>query len=293
MDWMSLTRFVIALSMMTLASYSDWRTRTAADRYWVVMGGVGLVLLTIQIYEEEVSALYYLFLLPVGWLFLDMLWDRRGLFEEGVNWLPFSLYLASGACLVVLTVMFYDSAFLWELYSILVMFLIFYLLYIFDVIKGGADAKALIALSLLMPVYPVLGSLPLIDLPTEEAQFIMPFSLLVLFYGALLTLVIPLYYLFYNLGKGDRRFPTMLFGLRMDIEEARKRHVWPMEYLEGEEVKVSTVPHGEDDLEAHYAALKAKGLEGIWVTPKIPMLIPLTAGMVLAVVLGNILFIFL
>jgi preflagellin peptidase FlaK len=231
-----------------------------------------------------------LFLLPIGWFFFDLLVDRDGLFEDGINVVPLVLYIASAACVGVLVFKFWNQAYFWELASIPLMFLLYYLLYIVDIVKGGADAKALIAISLLVPTYPIIGPLPLVALPTEMAQFIMPFSLLVLFYGALLTLVIPVYYLFYNLVKGDRKFPTMLFGLRMDTEEAKKKFVWPMEYVDGDEVKISSLPRGPESPEEHYAALESKGLTRIWVTPKIPMLIPITAGIVIATILGNVIF---
>lgn len=289
MDWLSVTRVAIALALLTMAAISDWETRTASDKFWAAMGAAGLALLGVQIIMDDLDPLYLLILLPIGWVFFDMLWDRKGILEDGVFWLPLMLYIASAACLIVLVALFYESEDLWALLSILVMFVVYYLMYIFDIIKGGADAKALIALTLLIPVYPTVGEFPLVPVPEGVAQFVMPFSLLVLFYGALITLAIPVYYVFYNLSKGDRKFPAMFFGRRMDIEEAKKKHVWPMERVEGQEVSVSSIPQS-NPVEEQFAALEAKGMKTIWVTPKIPMLIPLTFGLVIAVVVGNIVF---
>ncbi len=289
MDWLSVTRVAIALALLTMAAISDWETRTASDKFWAAMGAAGLALLGVQIVMDDLDPLYLLILLPIGWVFFDMLWDRKGIFEEGINWLPLMLYIASAACLTVLVGLFYNSEDLWALLSILVMFVVYYLMYIFDIIKGGADAKALIALTVLIPVYPMVGGFPLVPVPEGMAQFVMPFSLLVLFYGALITLAIPVYYVFYNLSKGDRKIPAMFFGRRMDIEEAKKKHVWPMERIEGQEVSVSSIPQS-NPVEEQFAALEAKGMKTIWVTPKIPMLIPLTFGLIIAVVVGNIVF---
>ena len=144
-----------------------------------------------------------------------------------------------------------------------------------------------------MPVYPIIGSLPIIDLPSDVAQYVMPFSLLSLFYGALLTIVVPLYYLVVNTIRGDRRFPSMLFGVRMDMAEAKSKFVWPMEYVDGEEIKISSLPKGPESIEEHFASLEAKGLTRIWVTPKIPMLIPITVGVIIAAIVGNALFLFI
>jgi preflagellin peptidase FlaK len=290
MDWLPIIRVAICFVVLCLASYSDWRTRMASDAYWAILGGMGLLFLGYQIITAGVDPLYLLFLVPIGWFFFDLLVDRDGLFEGGINVVPVVLYIASVACVGVVLFKFWNQAYFWELASIPLMFLIYYLLYIVDIIKGGADAKSLIAISLLVPVYPIIGPFPLVALPTAMAQYIMPFSLLVLFYGALITLVIPVYYLIYNMVKGDRKFPTMLFGVRMDTEEAKKKFVWPMEYLDGDEVKISSLPRGPESAEEHYAALESKGLTRIWVTPKIPMLIPITAGIVIATILGNVIF---
>jgi preflagellin peptidase FlaK len=289
MDWLSVTRVAIALALLTMAAISDWETRTASDRFWAIMGAAGLALLGAQIIIDDLDPIFLLILLPIGWVFFDMLWDRKGLFEDGINWLPLMLYVVSAVYLTILVALYYESEDLWALMSILIMFAVYYLMYILDIIKGGADAKALIALTLLIPVYPTVGMFPIVPVPEGVAQFVMPFSLLVLFYGALLTLGIPIYYLFYNLAKGDRRFPAMLFGRRMDLEEAKKKHVWPMEHVEGQEVEVSSVPQS-NPVEEQFAALEARGMKRIWVTPKIPMLIPITMGLIIAVVVGNIVF---
>jgi len=291
MDWLPLIRVTIAVAVLCLASYSDWRTRMASDAYWIAMGLVGLALLGWQIWDSGNDPLYLLFLFVVGWFFIDLLWDREG--KEGALWryMPLAMYAVLLVCMGVLIWKFMDQAYLYELITIPAMFLLYFILYLFDVIKGGADAKALMALSLLIPTYPVIGPFPLVALPTFEAQFIMPFSLLILFYGALMTLVIPVYYLIVNLVKGDRLFPAMLFGIRMDLADAKKRFVWPMEYVDGDEIKISSMPKGPESIEEHYASLEAKGLQRIWVTPKIPMLIPITAGIVLAAFIGNVIFI--
>jgi archaeal preflagellin peptidase FlaK len=292
MDWMPIARLAVAIAVLFYASYTDWKTRTASDTCWLVMGAAGLVFLAIEIINSGNDLVYLLMLIPIGWIFFDLLIDRDGLFESGINYLPLGLYVISFVILGWMLFSFNGDAFFWALISIPLMFLLYFVLYILDVVKGGADAKALIALSLLIPTYPVIGSIPLVDLPSDVAQYVMPFSLLTLFYGALLTLVVPLYYLVTNIVRGDRRFPSMLFGVRMDISDAKKKFVWPMEYIEGEEVRISSLPKGPESLEEHFASLEAKGLTTIWVTPKIPMLIPMTAGLIIAALLGNVMFLF-
>jgi preflagellin peptidase FlaK len=290
---MPIARLAIAVAVLIYGSYTDWKTRTASDTCWIVMGIAGLAFLALDILDRGEDLTYLLMLIPIGWLFFDLLIDRKGLFESGINYLPIGLYAVSIAILGYMVYAFNGEAYLWALISIPLLFLLYFILYIFGVIKGGADAKALIALSLLVPTYPILGSLPIVDLPSDVAQYVMPFSLLSLFYGALLTIVVPIYYLLVNIVRGDRKFPSMLFGVRMDMAEAKRKFVWPMEYVDGEEIKISSLPKGPESIEEHFASLEAKGLTRIWVTPKIPMLIPITAGVIIAAVVGNALFLFI
>jgi len=287
-----IARLGVALAVLLYGSYTDWKSREAPDGCWFVMGGAGLALLAFEMIDGGEDPMYLLMLLPIGWFFFDLLIDRDGLFENGVNIVPVALYAASFAILGWMAYSFIDEPYFWALISIPLMFLLYFVLYIMDVIKGGADAKALIALSLLVPTYPIIESIPLIELPSDVAQYVMPFSLLTLFYGAVLTLVVPLYYFVLNMARGDRRFPSMLVGIRMDIADAKKSFVWPMEYVDGEEIKISSLPKGPESIEEHYAQLEQKGLTRIWVTPKIPMLIPITVGLILAAVFGNLIFAF-
>ena len=171
-----------------------------------------------------------------------------------------------------------------------IMFLIFILLYQFDIIKGGADAKALIALAILFPLYPLIETLPLIHLPYDAAQFVLPFPLLILFNAAVLTIAVPVFLLFYNMVKKDIRFPAMLFGYKLPLAVAKTKFVWPMERVENGAVKFSVFPKGEDFTEADFDHLAALGLQEVWVTPKIPFLIPIAASLLFSVIIGNVLF---
>ncbi|QLH75166.1 MAG: prepilin peptidase [Methanomassiliicoccales archaeon] len=290
---MPILRLAVALSALAYGSYTDWRTRTAPDSCWLAMGAAGLIILATEMVEEDWDPALLLMLIPIGWFFFDLLIERRGIFEGGVNVPPLALYVVSMAIIAWFFLDHYHEERFWALLSVPLMFLLYFVLYIIDVIKGGADAKALIALSLLIPWYPVMDGLPLLPLPSDVAQYIMPFSLLTLFYGAILTMVVPVYYFILNMVRGDRRFPSMFFGVRMDISEAKKRFVWPMDYIDGDEVRTSSLPKGPESLEEHFASLESKGLTRIWVTPKIPMLIPLTLGLVIAAVVGNVIFFFI
>lgn len=284
---------VLSFAILALASVSDWRTRTAPDRYWVVLGIIGLILLALKIYLDGDSTLYFLFLVPVSVLFFDIFWERKGMFEDGIHPLPLGLYLVALVVLVILLASFWTEVYLWQLMTILIMFGLIILLYQINVVKGGADAKALLALSIVFPSYPAFGPFPLVDLPMPLVQYLFPFSLLILFNAALIFLFVPLGFLAFNLTKGDKDFPVMLFGYRMSVQEARKRFVWPMEIMEGGKRRVILFPKSDESHEKQLDDLEKAGAEEIWVTPKVPFLIPITASILFSSFVGNVIFLFL
>ena len=214
-------------------------------------------------------------------------------FEDGVNVAPLALYAAGFAILGWMTYRYHSDLYFWQLMIVPIMFLVLILLYQFDVIKGGADAKALIALAIMFPTYPQIGPLPLIAIPFETAQFVLPFPLLVLFNAAVLTLSVPVALLALNIARRQFRFPAMAFGYVMPVAEARTRYVWPMERVENGERKFSVFPGPSEDTAADLDRLAELGAQEVWVTPKVPFLIPITASLAFSVVVGNIIFLFL
>ena len=290
MDWLPFVRLGIALVIAGSASISDWRKREVSDAHWAVMGVAGLALLAVQILQDNVDLSYLLFLLPMAWFFFDMLVERRGMFEDGINPLPIGLYLGSFAILAFLLSQFRNDGYIWQLMVIPILFVIIFFLYQFNIIKGGADAKALMAIALLIPRYPMIGPFPLVNVTVDATQYIMPFAILVLFNAALLTLVVPLVMLVYNLYKHDVKFPAMLFGYTMDLPDARNKFVWPMEYVKDGAVKISAFVKSDDSTEEQINQLEASGKTRIWVTPKIPFLIPITVSLLFSTIVGNIIF---
>jgi len=292
MDVISVVKIIVSFVILFFASRSDWETRMASDAYWIGLGGFGIFLLAVKITSEGVSLVYLLFLMPLVILFFDMFWDRKGMFEEGINPAPLGLYIAAFIILGGLIAMFWESPYLWELMTILFMFALIIVFYQFNIIKGGADAKALLALSIVFPVYPVIDSLPLIQIPVEMAQYAFPFSLLILFNAALLTIVVPIGMFFYNLAKGNRKLPVMLFGYRMTLAEAREKFVWSLEYIVEGRRRLTLLPRTMDSCDEVYNDLEKSGADMIWVTPKIPFLIPITVSVLFSSIVGNIIFLF-
>ena len=92
MEWLDISRIAVAVVVLVIASYTDWRTRMASDLNWVFLGCAGMVMLVIEMAALGVQWQYYLFLIPIAVLFLDLFWERRGVFENGPNFLVLALY---------------------------------------------------------------------------------------------------------------------------------------------------------------------------------------------------------
>ncbi len=287
MEELTWTRIALALAIMIAASVSDWRSRTASDAHWYILGIGGSILFGLQLFFDGVPWIYLVCLVLITLVFVDLLWDRPGIFEDGVNVPPLVLYVLTFLAFGYLSLEHFGEGRYWTMLTIPLLIAFFFVMYQLDVIKGGADAKALIALSLVFPVYPELAGLPLLELNDPAALTILPFPVLVLFNGAILTLLVPVGMLAVNLVRRDFRFPSMLFGTRMTIEDARKKHVWPMERVADGEVRSVLFPRSDD--EADWDSLRQAGVDRPWVTPKVPFLIPLTLAVPFSLLMGNLL----
>jgi len=287
MEWLDISRLVVALAVLVAASYSDWRTRLASDLFWLFLGCVGLGLILYQTIVTNQDPRYLLFLVPLGVVFFDIFWERRGIFEDGINPVPLLFYVAAAISLIYLFLTFSADLYFWQLFDVMIMFALLILMYQIDIIKGGADAKALIALTLMFPVYPMIGQWPLVPVTNDLSMLIFPFSLLILFNAAILSLVVPLGLLLFNLVKRDIHFPAMFLGYKIGLHEAKKKFVWPMERVENGELKLVYFPKEDEENSEILEELSAFGAKRIWVTPKVPFLIFITAGVLVSAIVGN------
>jgi len=293
MEWLDLSRVVIAIAILVIASISDWRTRMASDLNWLFLGCVGLGLIIYQLAYTNQPYGYYLFIIPLGVVFFDIFWDRKGIFEDGLNVVPLIFYIAAFISFAYLFYNFWQEELFWQLLVVLIMFFVFMFLYQLDIIKGGADAKALIALSLVFPTYPIFYGFPIVPVDYSIMTLAFPFSLLILFNAAILSLVVPISLFFLNGAKRDFKFPAMFLGYRMNLRDAKKRFVWPMERIEDGQLKFAYFPKENDDHVVMLEALEKAGVKRVWVTPKIPFLIFITAGLIMSVIVGNLVLVFM
>jgi len=219
-------RLITGTILLAYASYTDVKTRRAANTLWVVMASIGAILLILQYLDNGFSNLWYLVFIPIMIALMYAFFQMRLLF-------------------------------------------------------GGADAKALMALAILVPIQPVIGTFPI------WSSF-MPGSWIIFANAVILFLFIPLSLLIYNLGKRNLTFPHCLLGYKMSVEKAKQRFVWPLEKIKDGKRKLMYMPKSFD-VDEELKEFEKLGITEIWVTPKIPFMIPLLVGFLLSFLLGDLL----
>jgi len=254
-DIINWLRIAVCLAILGYSCVTDWRSRRAPPILWEVMTAAGVILLLVEIFISSYDARYEVL-----------------------------FFFAISFCIIYLLVNF-----------------IYYLFN--NVLKGafgGADANALLALSVLFPYYPFMdllnSSLPLVKFP------ITPIFTLAVFGNALiLNIVLPVSIFLYNVYKVPfaelrANFGTAFFGYKMKIGDLRNKHVRLMHTYEEEDGEVSRrfsmfkYPELDDKLYKQLVKWSKEGKipDQLWVTPKIPLLIPITLGVIVALAYGDI-----
>ncbi|MCK5309947.1 MAG: hypothetical protein KAJ64_04810, partial [Thermoplasmata archaeon] len=67
-----------------------------------------------------------------------------------------------------------------------------------------------------------------------------------------------------------------------------KKFVWPMEKIIDDERVLVIFPKRDGDVRKDLLALRKEGIERIWVTPKVPFIIPMLLGIIFSVIIGNL-----
>lgn len=276
---LDLFRLFVGASVLAFAAWTDWRWRRAPPVLWTIAASAGLAALAVDAWRDPSAwpakwpyllGLPVLLLLVSGSARLDALAGVLGL---GGAALAFALRDAVTP--------------MWPwLVAIPVFVLLIYLLYTFGLIAGGADAKALIAIAVLAPFPVALApGLPVLASP-------LPASFAVLGNSLLAFLVVPLGFAVWNLARGQARFPHLFLGTTRRAAEVDPGRVWPMEVPRDDgtmRTRWFASRMTPDEIEAAHERLRALGERRVWVSPKVPFMLPLLAGYVAAFAAGDLL----
>ena len=249
-------RVILSLFFLLYASWSDWEQREVSNKVWILFAPLAFSLTLVQLV----------------------------LFAQG---LLFNYLLSFTVTSVISVALFYAGAF------------------------GGADAKALMCIALALPF-------PMYLMPSVRL-FLPIFPFTVFSNAVLLAALTAVYALFRNFlwklrSKSElfaglenesiwRKITVLITGYKIEPASLEKSpHSYPLEDAivkeNGEmERKLLTFPKDETR-EAIVARLLAAGRDdkiqkGVWVTPGLPLLIFITAGLIVALLAGDLVWIIL
>jgi preflagellin peptidase FlaK len=255
-----LARAGLALAFLFYASWSDSETREVSNTVWMVFAPIAFVLTFAEVYFYQLSQL--------------------------------PLYgVCFGFTALFAIVIFYAGGF------------------------GGADAKALMCLALVLPFFPVNLFAPFYGVsPIQETLFPLSIFSNSVLLAALMTLVMlgynvvwrartgrKLFEGHYENGSVGRKILVLITGYKAPIQKLKEKwHIYPLEDASEDSEnnlkrKLAALPkdEGRDDVvhRLDKAIEDKKILDGVWASPGLPFLIFITAGLVLALFVGDIVWI--
>jgi len=249
-------RVILSLSFLLYASWSDWKQREVSNKVWILFAPLAFLLTIIQF----------------------VFYSQRLLFSYALS------FVITSAMSVAL---FYAGAF------------------------GGADAKALMCLALALPS-------PIYLMPS--VRLFLPVFPFTVFSNAVLLAAFTAVYalvrnslwrlrnnakLFAGLENESlwRKLTALLTGYKVEPTQLeRNPHIYPLEDItaekNGENKRMLLTFPKDETREAIVARILSAGREGkirnhIWVTPGLPLLIFITAGLIIALLLGDLIWILL
>jgi len=253
-------RTIMALSFLFYASWSDYKTREVSNTVWILFAPLAFALAFLEIYIYEFSQLS-------------------------------SYGICFGLTTAFAIILFYSGGF------------------------GGADAKALMCLALALPFHPESLPSPLSGEISPISQIFFPIT--IFSNSVLLAAATAIYMLLRNIFRrqktGERLFDkghkdesfgrkilVLITGYKTSINKLKEKwHLYPLEDVEnvenGFKRKLVVLPkdEGRNAIVERLAEAVKRGVirDGIWATPGLPMLIFITAGLIIALLLGDIVWI--
>ena len=279
MEWYVYVSIALTVLVMSSASYFDWRYREVPDLHWWILGISGLALTAVSFGDMSINIL--MMLVGSALILLLILLDID--VPAIVEWV---ILLIMAALFIYPAATAFDDPNVRRMLVIPACCLLFYVLFAFGILKGGADAKCLMTMAMMFQTYPEFLGMPLIALPAFNVQLIFSFPIAVLFHAALFSFA----WLFWTVIRKiyRREDPVQMITLscyRMSIEDARRSHVWSkQDVVDGMIVNVRGVAD-----EGAYDRLEAIGAKDVWVTPIIPFMIPIFMAVTFILTIGSLL----
>jgi preflagellin peptidase FlaK len=309
-----LARILVGMVALGVASLTDLRTRRVPNALWYIAAALGIGLLVTDLaLVEGATGWHLLMAFPVAAVFAvtvtgGELWpvmpeDEE---DEGRELTPeearvyiadlavSGILIALSIAILVLALDHIDDDM--DLYTYIagavLTIAMALILYLTRVLHGGGDAKALMTLAVVFPLQPLGEVFPIFDVPEELMYF--PFALGILINAAIITALMPLAFIVMSALRGPLALPEALFGYPVPIGQVDGGHMWLMYEADEGATGVTRRMWPRRSAEAEAARARAltilmgQGEERVYVSPKIPFMVPLFIGLMLAIFFGNI-----
>ncbi len=285
MELASVVETVTAISVILLmisASRDDFRTREVSDMHWAAIGIIGLTghLFTSHLTGNLSFTMAASLLAGALFLLSVLVESERISLTAGLLSLTIAIVslliadgnaMATGCSISVL----YCCLFVVGFYT--------------GLIRGGADAKCLMAIALAFPVYSDFGSSLFSDVPAI-LKTLFPPAVATLFLGSILSVVGCAVYCTYMNLQNQGLIRGFYRGYMMPAVMVPISFAWPAENIVGGERVRCGIP-ADEDVEEICDRYRENGIYEMYVTPMMPFVVPLTAALVFVLVFGNPLFI--
>ncbi len=286
---------VALLVGMLVASVWDILRREVPDGCWQVMGIVGAGLGAVLLASNSSPLGLVLWLAVVG-LAVEHFFDwetplhRRS--QHAGRWIELSAFVACVVAVAVAIWLYGLSArgVPGAVVATLAVVVIARALYEVGALWGAADARALMAMSVLVPLSPA----TLLVLPAAAQQFadVVPFALNALVNGlVLVAIAVPVTIAALNLRRKEFSARDGFVSYTIPVGDLARRYVWVRERSERGTGTAEGAMTAEEDRQVRSDAareLAARGLDRVRVTPQVPLVAFLAAGALLAWVAGNL-----
>ena len=310
------TRVAVLLLGMGWAAWMDHKTRRVANDHWIVWAKPAIFIWALDLMVQGADWTIYLTASAVV-AYASISVFGRPTFNDAFNgsWMDrifLFWYAVSSLGLVAGAVQYQTTTPLevlldegdalgmlwWKTAALLLVVLFIDLAWRLRLLHGGADAKALMWVTLVFPTWASVP-LPFSDM-AEGAVVALPVSIALLIWGGLAFLLIPLVMLVLNFTRGDVKglgdLRLAWHASMMPLADVPHRHVWllsdTMVMPNGEELifHANRAPRKtptEDALLEHLERLSSLGVERVWVSHKMPLLVFLFPAVLPLVLLGD------
>ena len=310
------TRTAVLLFGMGWAAWMDHNDRRVPNEHWIVWAKPAVFIWALDLMVQGADWTIYLTAAAVV-AYASVSVVGRATVRDALDgsWMDrvFLVWYALGVTGVVAGALLYQTTtpmdvvlgegdplgiLWWKTASVLMVIFFIDLAWRLRLLHGGADAKALMWVTL---VFPSWWTVPLpFEGLGEPIVVALPVSVALLIWGGLAFLAIPFIMLFLNIKRGHL---SSLGDLRLawhasmlSLDEVQQRHVWLLsDLMEMPDGEVKVVHHAraprqtpsDQALAEHVERLRQAGVSNVWVSHKMPLLVFLLPAVLPLVLIGD------